>query len=92
MKNTYQIKISYRKNLSLHKITSLIESVKGVRIKQLNLISKGKSFVGVLALEVTQMIDLDSVVALIRSTRDVSNVEKVNPNKFSVSGDYYYSL
>lgn len=92
MKNTYQIKIAYRKGLSLHKITSLIESVKGVKIKHLNLIVKGKNFVGVLALEVSQIMDLDSVVALMRKNRDVATVEKINPNHLSVSGDNYYSL
>jgi uncharacterized protein with ACT and thioredoxin-like domain len=92
MKNTYQIKIAYRKNLSLHKITSLIESVKGVKIKHLNLIIKGKNFVGILALEVSQLIDLDSVVTLIRSNRQVSNVEKINSTFLPVSGDMYCPL
>lgn len=92
MKNTYQIKIAYRKGLSLHKITSLIESVKGVKIKHLNLIVKGKNFVGVLALEVSQIMDLDSVVALMRKNRDVATVEKINPNNLSVSGDAFYAL
>ncbi|MCF0058386.1 ACT domain-containing protein [Dyadobacter sp. CY356] len=92
MKATYQIKIAYRKNLSLHKITSLIESVKGVKIKHLNLISKGKSFVGVLALEVSQIVDLDSVVTLIRKNRDVSNVEKINPVHLSFKTDLSLSI
>ncbi len=83
MKKTYQIKIAYRNNLSLHKITSLIESVKGVKIKQLNLISKGKDFVGTLAVEVSHLIELDSVVELIRSNREVSKVEKLYPNSLS---------
>lgn len=90
MKNTYQIRIAYRKNLSLHKITSLIESVKGVKIKHLNLIIKGKNFVGILALEVSQLIDLDSVVALIRTNRQVSNVEKIHSGYLPASGDLYY--
>ena len=92
MKNTYLIKIAYRKNLSLHKITSLIESVKGVKIKHLNLIIKGKNFVGVLALEVSQLIDLDAVVTLVRSNREVSNVEKLNSDYLPITGDAYCSL
>jgi uncharacterized protein with ACT and thioredoxin-like domain len=92
MRNTYQIKIAYRKNFSLHKITSLIESVKGVKIKHLNLIVEGKNFVGILALEVSQLIDLDSVVALIRSNREVSNVEKINSTYLPASGDLYCPL
>ena len=92
MKNTYLIKIAYRKNLSLHKITSLIESVKGVKIKHLNLIIKGKNFVGVLALEVSQLIDLDAVVTLVRSNREVSNVEKLNSGCLTITGDAYCSL
>ena len=92
MKNTYLIKIAYRKNLSLHKITSLIESVKGVKIKHLNLIIKGKNFVGVLALEVSQLIDLDAVVILVRSNREVSNVEKLNSGYLPITGDAYCSL
>lgn len=89
MENTYQIKIAYRKNLSLHKITSLIESVKGVKIKHLNLIVKGKNFVGILAVEVSQLIDLDAVVALIRSNVQVSNVEKIHSSYLPASGDLY---
>jgi len=92
MNNTYLIKIAYRKNLSLHKITSLIESVKGVKIKHLNLIIKGKNFVGVLALEVSQLIDLDAVVTLVRSNREVSNVEKLNSGYLPITGDAYCSL
>lgn len=89
MRNTYQIKISYRNNLSLHKITSLIESVKGVKIKQLNLISKGRDFVGVLGVEVAHLIDLDSVVSLIQSNREVSTVEKIHPNPFAASTEMW---
>ena len=89
MKNTYQIKIAYRNSLSLYKITSLIESVKGVKIKHLNLISKGKDFVGVLAVEVSHLIELDSVVRLIQSNREVSAVEKVYPNPFAASTEMW---
>ena len=89
MRNTYQIKISYQNNLSLHKITSLIESVKGVKIKQLNLIIKGRDFVGVLGVEVSHLIDLDSVVSLIQSNREVSTVEKIYPNPFAVSTEMW---
>ena len=92
MKNTYLIKIAYRKNLSLHKITSLIESVKGVKIKHLNLIIKGKNFVGVLALEVSQLVDLDAVVTLIRSNREVSSVEKANSGYLPVTSNICCSL
>ena len=89
MRNTYQIKISYQNNLSLHKITSLIESVKGVKIKQLNLISKGRDFVGVLGVEVSHLIDLDSVVSLIQSNREVSTVEKIYPTPFAASTEMW---
>ena len=40
MKNTYQLKLTYPKTFSLRNITSLVESVNGVRIKHLNFISK----------------------------------------------------
>jgi len=89
MKNTYQIKIAYRNNQSLYKITSLIESVKGVKIKHLNLMSKGKDIVGVLSVEVAHLIELDSVVRLIQSNREVSAVEKVYPNPFAVSTEMW---
>lgn len=89
MEKTYQIKITYKKNLSLHKITSLIESVKGVKIRRLNFISKGKNFVGILAVEVSQLIQLESVIDLIRANRDVSIVEKLQGNH--LPGDIRFS-
>jgi uncharacterized protein with ACT and thioredoxin-like domain len=76
MNNT--IRIAYRENFSLHQITSLIESVKGVKIKHLQLVTKGKHFIGVLDLELSQSTDLNLVIALIRSSRQVSAVERIN--------------
>jgi hypothetical protein len=85
MKNT--IRIAYRENFSLHQITSLIESVKGVKINRLHLVTKGKHFVGILDLELSPLTDLSLVIALIRSSRQVSAVERINSYPAAVSPD-----
>lgn len=49
MGKTFFLRIIYRNAGNLHKITSSVESVNGAKIRHLNFISKGKSFVGVIA-------------------------------------------
>jgi len=56
-------------------ITSLVESVQGVRIQHLNFISKGKDVVGVLRFEASDLLKFNSVVRLIRSKNEVDIVE-----------------
>ncbi|MCF0048854.1 hypothetical protein LXM25_02220 [Dyadobacter sp. LJ53] len=77
MSKIFFLKIIYRNAVNLHKITSIVESVKGARIKHLNFISKGKEFVGVIAFEASQLIDFERIFALIRTNRDISDVEQI---------------
>jgi hypothetical protein len=72
MKNTYQLKLTYPKTFSLHQITSLVESVNGVRIQHLNFISTGMYVAGILIIEATDLLKFNSVVSLIRSRQEVS--------------------
>jgi uncharacterized protein with ACT and thioredoxin-like domain len=78
MKDTFLLRIIYSNAISLHKITSIVESVKGARIRHLNFISKGKNFVGVIAFEVSQLIDFEQIIVLIRSSGDISKVERIS--------------
>jgi hypothetical protein len=78
MKDTFLLRIIYRNAISLHKITSIVESVKGAKIKHLNFIHKGKAFVGVIAFEVSQLIDFEQIIVLIRRNGDISQVERVS--------------
>lgn len=77
MSNTFFLRIIYRNAVSLHKITSIVESVKGARIRHLNFISKGKNFVGVIVFEASQVMDFERIMALIRRNRDISEVERI---------------
>jgi hypothetical protein len=77
MSNTFFLRIIYRNAVSLHKITSIVESVKGAKIRHLNFISKGKNFVGVIAFEASQMMDFEQIMVLIRRNRDISEVERI---------------
>jgi hypothetical protein len=77
MSKIFFLKIIYRSAVSLHKITSIVESVKGAKIKHLNFISKGKKFIGVIAFEASQLIDFQQIMNLIRRNRDISEVEQV---------------
>lgn len=71
MNNTYQLKLTYPKTFSLHKITTLVESVNGVRIQHLNFISRGKDVAGTLIFEAADLIKFNSVVRLIRTKNEV---------------------
>jgi hypothetical protein len=84
MKNTYQLKLKYPASLSVHNITSLVESVNGVKIQRLNIISRGWDFVGVVVVEASGLLRLadqahsfagllhyDSLIRLIRSRKEV---------------------
>ncbi|GGH48899.1 hypothetical protein ACN9ML_13450 [Dyadobacter endophyticus] len=68
---TYQLKLTYPETLSVHHITSLVESVKGVRIQRLNIIGRGREFVGVLVVEASGLLHYDSLVERIRSRQEV---------------------
>ncbi|MCF0062307.1 hypothetical protein MUK70_02870 [Dyadobacter chenwenxiniae] len=82
MSKIFFLKIIYRNAVNLHKITSIVESVKGARIKHLNFISKGREFVGVIAFEASQLIDFERIFALIRTNRDISDVEQITDASF----------
>lgn len=71
MKNTYQLKLKYPATFSLHHITSLMESVNGIRIQRLNVISKGCDFVGVIVVEAAGRLHYNYLVKLIRSREEV---------------------
>jgi hypothetical protein len=71
MKNTYQLKLKYPASLSVHNITSLVESVNGVKIQRLNIISRGRDFVGVVVVEASGLLHYDSLIRLIRSRKEV---------------------
>jgi hypothetical protein len=77
MSKLFFLKIIYRNAVSLHKITSIVESVKGARIKHLNFISKGRQFVGVIAFEASQLIDFEQIFDLIRKNRDIFEVQQI---------------
>jgi hypothetical protein len=72
MNNTYQLRLSYPKTFSLHKITSLVESVNGVRIQQLNFISTGREVAGTVVFEASDLVKFNSVVRLIKTRKEVS--------------------
>ena len=82
MSKIFFLKIIYKNAVSLHKITSTVESVNGAKIKHLNFISKGKSFVGVIAFEATQMIDFERIFKRIRRNRNISDVEQIMDASF----------
>lgn len=71
MNNTYQLKLSYPQTFSLHHITSLVESVNGVRIRQLKFIKRGKKVAGIVTFEASDLFKFNSVVRLIRAKREV---------------------
>jgi hypothetical protein len=77
MSKTFFLRIIYRNAGNLHKITSSVESVNGAKIRHLNFISKGKSFVGVIAFEASQLIDFEKIMTLIRRNRDIAEVERI---------------
>ena len=77
MGNTFFLRISYRNTVNLYNITSIVESVKGTRIRHLNFKGKGKSFVGVIAFEVSRLIDFERIMMLIRRNRDISEVHQI---------------
>ena len=78
MKNTYKLKITYPKILSLHQITSLVKSVHGVHIQGINLVSTERDVVGILTLESPDQVRFNSVVSLIRSWNEIT----VDVNEF----------
>ena len=77
MSKVFFLKIIYRNAVSLHKITSIVESVKGAKIKHLNFISKGKQFIGIIAFEAIQLIDFERIMKLIRGNKDISEVQEI---------------
>jgi uncharacterized protein with ACT and thioredoxin-like domain len=77
MSNTFFLRIIYRNSVSLHKITSIVESVKGANIIHLKFIRKGKKFVGAIAFEASQLIDFEHILHLIRRNRDIAEVQEI---------------
>lgn len=77
MGKTFFLRIIYRNAVSLHKITSSVESVNGAKIRHLSFISKGKKFVGIIAFEASQLIDFEKILTLIRRNGDISEVERI---------------
>jgi hypothetical protein len=78
MNDIFLLRINYRNAVSLHKITSTVESVEGAKIKHLTFKSKGKIFVGIIAFEVSRLIDFEKILILIRRNGDISQVERVS--------------
>jgi hypothetical protein len=78
MNNTYQLKLTYPKTCNLYNITSLVESVKGVRIQYLDFISKDKNVAGTLVFEASDLLKFNSVVQLIKTRKGVSIEESSN--------------
>ncbi|QRR00975.1 hypothetical protein [Dyadobacter sandarakinus] len=77
MKDIFLLRVIYRNGLSLYNITTTVESVNGAKIQHLNLISKGRDFVGTISVEVANILDFDQIVRLIKRNQDISRVEKV---------------
>lgn len=71
MNQTCKVKIRYPKILSLRHITSLIKSVNGVNIQDINVMSAGREVVGELILESADIFKFKSVIELIRSGDDI---------------------
>jgi hypothetical protein len=78
MGTTFLFRIVYRSGVTPHAITSTVESVEGVRIQRLTLVSKGKNFVGTIAIEVSRLMDFAQVMSRIRKSRGISKVEQLN--------------
>lgn len=71
MKSTYQLKLRYPATFSLHNVTSLMESVNGIRIQHLNVISRGCDFVGVIVVEAAGKLPYNYLMKVIRSREEV---------------------
>jgi hypothetical protein len=71
MEDSYQLKLTYPKTYSLHRLTSLVESVDGVRIRHLNFISFGWKLTGDLAFEAAERDAYDLVIDLLRSSHEI---------------------
>lgn len=74
------LRITYSNALSLHRITTTIESVEGLRISNLNFVGTGNLFVGVVTLTTSEKTNIPSLIHKIRTEKDVKKVEKVTGN------------
>jgi hypothetical protein len=74
--STYQLNIIYPNSVSVHRITALIESVRGTRIKQLKFICKGKDFIGTLEVETSDMTGFNTIIKLMRASKGLTSVVK----------------
>jgi hypothetical protein len=72
--NTYQLNIIYPNTVSLHKITSLVESVKDIKIKHLKYISRDKDFISTLEVEASDMIGFNRIIKLMRASKGLTSV------------------
>lgn len=83
MSNLFFLRIMYRNAANLHGVTTMIESVKGLRIRQLNFINRGRDYVGVVAFETSRKEDVPDLIHLLRGNGNISKVEKVSGNVLS---------
>ena len=74
--NTYQLNIIYPNTVSLHRITALVESVQGTRIKNLKFICRGKDFVGTLEVETSDLTGFNTIIKLMRASQGLTSVVK----------------
>jgi hypothetical protein len=74
--STYQLNIIYPNTVSLHRITALVESVQGTRIKNLKFICKGKDFVGTLEVETSDLTGFNTIIKLMRASQGLTSVVK----------------
>ena len=72
--STYQLNIIYPNTVSLHKITSLVESVKGIKIKHLKYICRDKDFIGTLEVETSDMTGFNRVIKLMHASKGLTSV------------------
>ena len=80
MSNLFFLRIMYRNTVSLHGVTTMIESVKRLRIKKLNFINRGRDYVGVVAFETSRKEDVRHLIHLLRGNSNISEVQKVSEN------------
>ncbi|GAB2801774.1 hypothetical protein GCM10027275_54910 [Rhabdobacter roseus] len=84
MTNTYQLHISYPAHVSLYRLTSTVESIKGVKIQRLKLVKKGKRMIGKMAIEVSPLSNFDCILDLIQREPEFSVVEDLLNTPYDV--------
>ncbi|MCF0055307.1 hypothetical protein [Dyadobacter sp. CY356] len=74
---THQLNIIYPHQVNLYKITSMVESVNGARIKYLNFKLTGKDLVGTLIIETSDNTGLKAIVKRMRAYKVLASVIKI---------------